>query len=268
VLPMLARLNPGDITIRHHYTGDRVRLHSFNHKGYWFHGKKRERATMLAFAKLVEPGSTVFEVGGHIGYISLYFAALVENSGSVVVFEPGPNNLPYIRRNILPKTHVALEPVGVGNRRGWLPLYVEGLTGQNNSFIADFEELRKNERRAHVEAQRATVDVEVITIDEFARGRRLRPDFIKIDVEGFEHEVLQGMASTLREHRPRLMVEIQAHESEILHMLAGCGYVPYDPHGTPLSTADQLRSNTFFVHASDKAGHTAMLQVGASGRSN
>ncbi len=37
---ILFRINPGDITIRHHHTKDKFRLHSFRHKDYWYHGKK------------------------------------------------------------------------------------------------------------------------------------------------------------------------------------------------------------------------------------
>lgn len=41
LLPLFERLNPGDITIRNHRTSDRLKLHSFRHKGYWFHGRRR-----------------------------------------------------------------------------------------------------------------------------------------------------------------------------------------------------------------------------------
>ena len=47
------RINPGDISIRHHWTGEPFRLHSFRHKGYWYHAASRERATMIAFAQLI-----------------------------------------------------------------------------------------------------------------------------------------------------------------------------------------------------------------------
>src|SRR5690349_12289207 len=98
LIPLLNRWSPGDITLRHHWTGESVRLHSFRHKGYWYHGRRREEETMRLFSQLLKPGDSVIEVGGHIGYISLYFKALVEH-GDVFVFEPGANNLPYIRQN-------------------------------------------------------------------------------------------------------------------------------------------------------------------------
>src|SRR5207247_9235861 len=98
--PLCARLNPGDITITHHFTGDKVFLHSFKHKGYWFDGKKREKDTMELFRRLIRPADTIIEIGGHIGYVSLYFANLA-NKVSVYVFEPGTNNLPYLKYDVL-----------------------------------------------------------------------------------------------------------------------------------------------------------------------
>jgi FkbM family methyltransferase len=49
---------------------------------------------------LITKGGTAVEVGGHIGYIAAYFAKLLGKTGELVVFEPGSNNLPYIRKNV------------------------------------------------------------------------------------------------------------------------------------------------------------------------
>src|SRR5262249_12209411 len=101
VLPMMRKLDLGDITIRHHWTGDALRLHSCRHKGYWYHGKRREYATMEVFSELLKSRDFVVEIGAHIGYVSLYLAHLIGREGRLVVFEPGPNNLPYLRRNTM-----------------------------------------------------------------------------------------------------------------------------------------------------------------------
>ena len=56
VLWLLRKFNPGDIRIRHHYTGTRLMIDAFKHKGYWFHGKRRESATMQLIGRIVKPG--------------------------------------------------------------------------------------------------------------------------------------------------------------------------------------------------------------------
>ena len=91
-LPLLAKFGNFDVTIKHHYTGDRLRLNAFKHKGYWYLGKDRERNVMSSFERLICKGDTVIEVGGHIGYVSLFFAKLAGDTGHVFVFEPGANN--------------------------------------------------------------------------------------------------------------------------------------------------------------------------------
>lgn len=108
VLPLLSKIGPGDIAIRHHYVAHKFHLHVYKHKGYWYHGRNREKATMALFQQLIKLGGRVVEVGGHIGYISLFFSLLVGNSGMVYVFEPGTNNLPYLEKNIHDTTNIYL----------------------------------------------------------------------------------------------------------------------------------------------------------------
>ena len=55
------------------------------------------------------------------------------------------------------------------------------------------------------------IDVDMTTIDDLCAAEDLRPDFIMIDVEGFEVEVLEGASRTLR-HRPALLIEVHPHQ--------------------------------------------------------
>lgn len=58
-----------DLTIRHHYTDDALCLHPYRHKGYWFHGRTREREAMIRFAEIIRPGDTIVEVGGTLAML-------------------------------------------------------------------------------------------------------------------------------------------------------------------------------------------------------
>jgi FkbM family methyltransferase len=245
-LSLLAHANPGDVSIKHHYTQDRIRLHSFRHKGYWFHGRRREQETMEAFARLVKPGDCVLEAGGHIGYISLYFAQLAGASGSVHVFEPGSNNLPYLWANAAGKPTISVIPKGLGHQAGVLPLHLEDLTGQNNSLVPDFAGLASNERyavKAHVVEQL----VEIVPIDSYVAQAGLVPDFIKVDVEGYEWEVLAGASETLARHRPAMMVEVQSRGPEIARMLHDLGYRLHLPDGREIDEIPLEVVNVFCI---------------------
>lgn len=248
ILPLLSRLNPGDITIRHHHTGDPVRLHSFRHKGYWYHGRKREKETMELFRRLLSPGDTVIEVGGHIGYISLYFKWLVKQ-GEVYVFEPGANNLPYMRRNVVPRGIHLIEKAA-GDHNGQEVFFLESLTGQNNSFVPKFEGLEANAANAFIGDSKVTeVKVEMIRLDDFVESHSLIPRFVKIDVEGFELSVLKGMTNTIRQHCPKMMVEVQADQAAIFDLLSSAGYILFSDQLSVCSRPADLCVNIFALHA-------------------
>jgi FkbM family methyltransferase len=247
VLPLLRRINPGDITIRHHYTGDPVRLHSYRHKGYWYYGRAREKETMRLFSRLLFQGDSVIEVGGHIGYVSLYFKWLVQH-GDVYVFEPGLNNLPYLRRNAGTRGIHIVEKAA-GNRNGSEVFFQESLTGQNNSFVRDFKGLECNAANAFVGRPEVTeVTVEMVRLDDFVSSRSIRPSFVKIDVEGFELSVLHGMTDTISRYSPRLMIEVQANQQEIFSMLGAAGYTAFNSELSVCSRHADLRGNIFALH--------------------
>jgi len=253
-MPLFEKVNPGDVTLSHHYTGDRFRLHSFKHRGYWFHGKNREAGTIKFFQRLIEEGHTVLEVGGHIGYFSVLFSALVGARGSVVVFEPGENNLRYLRRNIASRPNVQLVEKAAGGVHETRPFFVEDLSGQNNSLVRGFRGFEVNRASAFVKTAPREVLVEVVPVDEVVSARGLRPNFVKIDVEGAEFEVLKGLAASLDAFHPRLMVEIQADQEAIFNWLSSRGYSCFSESGVPIAEWRSLNLNTFCLHQSDKEG--------------
>lgn len=245
LIPFFAVVNPGDVTIRHHYTGGRFRLHSFRHKGYWFHGKRRESETMRFFAGFIRSGDTVVEIGGHIGYVSVYLSKLVEAEGRVYVLEPGDNNLPYLRWNTGKCPNVTIIEKGAADRDGLMTLYMENLTGQNNSFVRDYGVLRTNARSADIRPDIVEKSVPVVSVDGLVRSLSLRPSLIKIDVEGFESQVLHGMSATLAGIKPALMIEVTRDAANVFETLRAHGYVCFDRNGVIIEDVERLQDNIF-----------------------
>jgi FkbM family methyltransferase len=248
VLPLLERFNPGDIRIRHHYTGRRLLIHSYRHKGYWFHGRRRERETMEFFRQVLRQGDTVVEVGGHIGYLTMLFADLVGKTGRVVVCEPGRNNLPYIRANVASLPNVELVELAVADADGTASFFEEELTGQNNSLLGDYDNFRRNRELAFSDQHYRRREVETVRLDTLVRQRSLRPDLIKVDIEGAEYMALAGARETLAEHRPMLLVEVTRQAADVFAALAGAGYLLFTPEGRPLSDAAELDGNICALH--------------------
>lgn len=261
LLAVFSRVNPGDITIRHHWTGDSVRLHSYKHKGYWYHGRHREQWMMETFARLIGPGDTVIDVGGHIGYTALWFCQLV-GSGKVYVFEPGPNNLPYLKRNIQDHENIALFTLGLGNVAATQVLHVENLTGMNNTCVEDSPIYAQNAAFNGLAAKTEAVPIEVVRFDDFVREQGLHPNFIKIDVEGFEAEVLEGMRETLHATRPMLMVEVTRKRDAVWEIFREAGYALFRDDLRRLANTDELRGNMFCLH--EQAHRDKLLALGVS----
>jgi predicted methyltransferase len=115
-----------------------VLLNTYRHKGYWYYGRSREQETMEIFGKYIKKGDVVIEIGGHIGFITQYFSSLAGDNGKVIVFEPGSNNLPYIKSNTVNLSNVFLEEKAVADVCGKAVFYEDDITGQNNSLLSDY----------------------------------------------------------------------------------------------------------------------------------
>ncbi|WP_316811419.1 FkbM family methyltransferase [Pedobacter heparinus] len=221
------KLTARDIIINHHYTGKKLVLNSYYHKGYWYYGKKREETTMNQFKDIIKKGDFVLEIGGHIGYITTFFASLVGEKGRVLVFEPGSNNLPYLKKNIsyYNTSNIKIEEKGAGDHDGIETFFLDPLTGQNNSFVKDFDGFYIN-RQQSVERESEYMDekVEMMRLDSYFAGKSQLPNFVKIDVEGFELNVIKGFLETIKKNRPEFMIEIQKDESTIINLFKDLGY--------------------------------------------
>jgi FkbM family methyltransferase len=250
VIPALSRVNLGNIVVTHHWTGDKVHLHSFRHKGYWFYGKTRERDEMVTLKRLVRPSDTVFDIGAHIGYTALFLASLVPD-GQVHSFEPGSNNLPYLRRNVASKVNITVVESAVGDRCGTALLGVEDITGQNNSLDQSLNALKDTAAAAFVVPHVHQEPVRVTTIDRYCSDTGVQPQLMKIDVEGYEREVLAGAEQTLASARPILMVEVSQNPRDVMSLILAAGYEIYDSTLTPYLGVPDGNRNFFCLHRSE-----------------
>ena len=258
-LPLLKALSR-DIRLRHHWTGELISFRLFEHKRYWYHGADRERAEMNAFSALLQPGDCVVEVGGHIGYTSLYFARLIGPDGQLTVFEPGANNLRYLRSNTAGKANIEIVEAACSAQNGKAVFYLDNLTGQNNSLLADFSGLRATALHTPgITLQTTTATVSTVALADWCSCHATRPTLIKIDVEGHELAVLQGALPLLESlSPPMLMVEIQADHSAINHLLRQrCGYSLFSSTGIELPSSAELGGDVFALHP---ACHGSALQ--------
>lgn len=154
----------------------------------WYH-KETEAWKEMAFIRdrMIEPDDIVFECGGHHGCSAILLSRWVGDGGKVVTFEPMKQNTNIIKKNLelnnIKNTSVETKAVGA----------TPGTIFISRTSCAS---ITKNK---YLGSQ-----VDVINLDSF---QHLKPSFLKIDVEGFETEVLRG-AKQILSTLPKLAIEI------------------------------------------------------------
>jgi FkbM family methyltransferase len=175
-----------------------------------------EGSVQEALVRHLGPGDVVYDVGANLGFFSLVAARLVGPDGRVVAFEPAPENAEAIRRNARLNLidNIVVIPRAVSSRAGTARLQI--VDDQSWSRLEEFGEHPDTER---------VLEVETVTIDELVGSGELPPPaLVKIDVEGAEVAVLEGMRATIAEHRPAIVCELHGTHREVAAALAAHDY--------------------------------------------
>jgi FkbM family methyltransferase len=242
-LPLLRRFNR-TITITNPYARIPMRLLSYTHKGYWFYGKQREAQTMRRFAALVRSGDTVFEVGGHIGFIAQFFSKKVGTYGQVHVFEPGQQNQQFLRQNIARCRNCAHIDAAISDKTGKAMFFEENVGGFMNSLDAEFAPSSNIAESQGVGLQITPREVQTTTLDAYAVRHGLTPNFVKIDVEGAELAVLRGATATLV-HARAIMIEVARDKAAVFDILTNAGFALSTDTGAAITKPAQMQGNVF-----------------------
>jgi FkbM family methyltransferase len=146
----------------------------------------------------------------------------------------------------LPRVEVV--EAAVSDMDGVASFFEEELTGQNNSLLGDYERFEQNRKLAFSNQQYKERKVDTVRLDTFVRKRGLRPQLIKIDIEGAEYMALTGAREVLHEHLPMLMVEVTRQGSDVFDLLTSAGYLLFTPNGRRLRDGEALNDNICAVH--------------------
>jgi FkbM family methyltransferase len=147
---------------------------------------------------LVKEDSVVIDVGSNLGYNMLLFAKYAPR-GKVICLEPNPVLFKLLKYNIGANnfTHVIPLLCAAGNKSGFGLFCVD-------PFYPQLAHLNTGSKSDGI-----VYKVKIISIDDLAQLLRLdKVDLIKLDVEGFEWEILEGALNTIRAHKPNIAVEI------------------------------------------------------------
>jgi FkbM family methyltransferase len=193
------------------------------------------------------------DIGANMGFYSLALATL-NPALSVHSFEPQPRIYSSFAKNISLnrlESQVKIYNYGLGSRDDDLNMYIPRFTGSGGGSFAN---LHKEEGHAE------EFLVRVRTLDTFVHFKS-NTDLIKVDVEGFEFEVLSGGLELIESTKPTIVIELLRkwmkpfgkQPQDVINLLKPLGYevLSIGPnHLTPITIIDEstLETNFIFVH--------------------
>lgn len=155
--------------------------------------------------------ATILDVGANIGNHTLFFA-LICHAEKIFAFEPVADTFAILQKNIALnrlETVVTVTQAGVGD------------IGMTRANIRNYDS--KNIGGTSIE-ENPHGDIPIIALDEYNFSRKI--DFIKIDTEGFELNVLRGGMNLIRRDRPVIFCEIDPENKEVVSsLLTNLGYI-------------------------------------------
>ncbi len=157
-----------------------------------------EPEMVVLFKSLIQPNHTVLDIGANIGCTSILFGNIAEK---VYSFEPSPSTFSYLEKNVRSARLEQVIPVnvGLGKEAGTFEL-----TFAKNNRSGGFVSNLMSASDGHEVEQ-----IRIMKGDDFILERKIsKIDFIKIDVEGFEMSVIQGLSATIERDRPVVALEL------------------------------------------------------------
>jgi FkbM family methyltransferase len=190
-----------------------------------YYGHPAHEAAMDAlYARFVKPGGLAFDIGSHVGDRIASFRRL---GARVVALEPQPLCATAIRAIHGGDSDVTLVQSACGAEEGILVLHVNSANPTVTTASTDFVKAADGADGWQGQVWDQTIDVAVTTLDALIAAHG-QPDFIKIDVEGFEDSVLAGLSKLV----PALSFEFTTIQRDVAERcmlrLAELGYTRFN----------------------------------------
>ncbi len=169
------------------------------HQYLYFYGTHDERYAIGKLRRILKQGDVCWDIGANIGFYTCLFASCIGNSGAVVAFEPAAQTCGYLRENVLLNqfSNVTVVNKAIGDRKEQRLLYYsDAVLAEGTASLKYMKEPGSSE------------SIELDTIDHLVPKLPL-PNFIKIDVEGYQLEVLRGGEHYFKTDRPLVMAELR-----------------------------------------------------------
>jgi FkbM family methyltransferase len=189
----------------------------------FFLGRWSDLGTLMLIDAVAKPGDVVVDIGANRGFFALAASHAVGPAGKVVCFEPNPACTRQIRRECEKNeiTNIEIHDCALGQEHAHLTLSIPAInSGEATLGKTQYADVEK-------------IDVDVEVGDEQLAA--LSPALIKIDVEGFECEVVDGIVGCIERCQPVVVTEVfgehlercGASKAALFSRFEALGYVGY-----------------------------------------
>lgn len=180
------------------------------------------------YLKFINKEALVVDIGANVGQsiVSIFNA---NSSLNIIAFEPNPSckkSLNQLSKLWFLKNRVSLLFLGLGSATGRMSFFIP-VTGsgirllQEGTFDRSVLFSRVTRDRLGCTFSVDEIICDIRSLDEF----EIIPSFIKIDVQGFELEVLRGSSKTIGRHKPGILIENGDYIDSVSCFLGGFGYI-------------------------------------------
>jgi FkbM family methyltransferase len=167
--------------------------------GYW------EMWLTIFMCRHIQPGMVVIDVGANFGYYTVLMADLVGPEGHTFAIEPNPVVAAVLRQSVTLngfKSWTSIVEAAAGaSGTGQVLLYSPNGEFKNACVVESAKQVNVGDGTLH--------QVRQVTIDDIV-STSPRVDFLKIDAEGAEESIIEGMGQCIKDHRPSLILEFNA----------------------------------------------------------
>jgi FkbM family methyltransferase len=222
---------------------------------------EKDEADLLVVSKILKHGQTAIDIGANYGLYTKHLSSYVGNAGTVLSFEPIAKTFSSLQHNVkaLKLHNVKLYNCALSDKKGKANMYIPDYKdGGENLYEASLS--------SHMDSPNSE-SVEINVLDEII-GKNEGIDFLKIDVEGHEMNVLKGSLSTIERCVPLMLIEINGgihtenqQALDILSLLKSWHYTPYKRSGSSLVklTKKDDGFNYFFLTPDHEERHRAII---------
>jgi FkbM family methyltransferase len=211
---------------------------------------EKEFKYLSKFSFQVAPQHLI-DIGGNLGQSTLAMRKIF-NAKSITIFEPNVIMAAECRSIKSKRCQITVNEIGLGVEETEIELFTPAYNGITFWGLASLNKEQLADRFGPHNVWRFKLDkleiksslIKVRTLDSYD----IRADFIKIDVEGSEIDVLLGAMKTIIKSRPIIMVECTGTYRDVKLMLESLGYINYELNGSNWVESRGSRLNQIFVH--------------------